>query len=297
MPPRITLEQWQAFRSVVDEGSFARAAEAVNKSQSSVSYAIKQLNAQLPQPVLRIEGRRAVLTDAGKVLYRHAEQLLRQASDAEAVARSLAMGFESEVSLAVDALQDVGDLAPALAAFSEQFPTTRLRVLETTLSGTTEALLERKADLAISPEVPVGFVGRPIAGVTLIPVAAPSHPLIAADRAFNRTINEAELRGHRQLVLRDSGARRSVDAGWLQAEKRWTVSHFATSIKLLTSGLAFAFVPQEWISAELAAGSLVKLHLASPMDRPVPLFLILAAQQAAGPATQGLADLLAAQLG
>ena len=90
MGPRITLEQWQAFRSVVDEGSFARAADALNKSQSSISYAIGQLNAQLPQPVLRIEGRRAVLTEAGKVLYRHAEQILAQASDAEAVARSLA---------------------------------------------------------------------------------------------------------------------------------------------------------------------------------------------------------------
>ena len=220
-----------------------------------------------------------MLTDAGKVLYRHAEQLLKQANDAEAVAHSLAMGFESEVAIAVDALQDVGFLAPALATFSNRFPATRLRVLETTLSGTTEALLERKADLAISPEVPVGFVGRPLASVTLIPVAAPTHALVTA----GRPIEEPELPGHRQLVLRDSGARRTVDVGWLQAEKRWTMSHFATSVKLLTSGLGFAFVPQEWVKSELAAGSLVKLTLATPMDRPILLFLILAAQQAAGP--------------
>ena len=128
MTPKITLEQWQTFRCVVDEGSFARAAEALNKSQSSISYAIGQLNAQLPQPVLRIEGRRSVLTEAGKVLYRHAEQLLKQASDAEAVARSLAMGFESEVTIAIDSLQDVGALASSFARFSDQFPHTRVRV-------------------------------------------------------------------------------------------------------------------------------------------------------------------------
>lgn len=288
MTPRIDLDQWQAFLSVVDEGSFARAADALHKSQSSISYAIGQLNTLLPQPVLRQEGRRAVLTEAGKVLYRHAEQLLKQANDAEAVARSLAMGFESEVTLAIDSLQDAGSLASPLEQFSVQFPNTRIRILETTLSGTTETLLERKADLVISPEVPVGFVGRPIAGATLIPVAAPSHPLIACDRK----IAETELRGHRQLVLRDSGLRRSIDAGWLQAEKRWTVSHFATSVKLLKSGLAFAFLPQEWIREELANGCLMKLTLETPMDRPAPLFVILSAQQAAGPATQALADLL-----
>ncbi len=66
MSPKITLEQWQTFRCVVDEGSFARAAEKLNKSQSSISYAIGQLNAQLPQPVLRVEGRRSVLTEAGE---------------------------------------------------------------------------------------------------------------------------------------------------------------------------------------------------------------------------------------
>ena len=47
-PPRISLEQWLAFKTVVDCGSYALAAEALNKSQSSVSYAVSRLNDQLP---------------------------------------------------------------------------------------------------------------------------------------------------------------------------------------------------------------------------------------------------------
>ena len=50
--PRISLDQWAAFKAVVDAGSFALAAEALNKSQSSVSYAIARLQEQLPRPVL-----------------------------------------------------------------------------------------------------------------------------------------------------------------------------------------------------------------------------------------------------
>lgn len=110
-------------------------------------------------------------------------------------------------------------------------------------------------------------------------------------------MSETELRSHRQLVLRDSGSRRNVDAGWLQAEKRWTVSHFATSIKLLKSGLAFAFVPKEWIEDELKTGCLIPIPLSVSMDRHVPLYLLFAATHAAGPATLGLADIMIAELG
>jgi DNA-binding transcriptional LysR family regulator len=97
--------------------------------------------------------------------------------------------------------------------------------------------------------------------------------------------------------LRDSGLRRNVDAGWLQAEKRWTVSHFATSLKLLKSGLAFAFVPKEWIVDELRTGCLVPIPLGVPMDRHIPLYLLVAAKHAAGPATLGLAEILITKLG
>lgn len=95
--PRISLEQWAAFKAVVDEGSFARAAEALNKSQSSISYAIARLNELLPAPVLELAGRKAVLTREGKVMYRRASQLLAQAEAAEQTAQLLSRGIESGI--------------------------------------------------------------------------------------------------------------------------------------------------------------------------------------------------------
>lgn len=62
--PRISLEQWAAFKAVVDEGSYAKAAEMLNKSQSAISYAISRLNDLLPSPALVLEGRKAVLSVA-----------------------------------------------------------------------------------------------------------------------------------------------------------------------------------------------------------------------------------------
>lgn len=282
--PRVSLEQWLAFKTVVDCGSYAMAAQALNKSQSSISYAIARLNEQLPQPVLILDGRKAVMTDAGQVLYRHAERLLNQASQAEAIASSLALGFESEVAIAVDVLVEVGSLVCAFEEFSQEFPHTRIRVLETSLSGTTEALLEKTADLVIGTKTPPGFQSRPLLQVKMIAVAAPGHPLVK-----NREdVSELELRSIRQVVLRDTGTFREQDSGWLQADQRWTVSHFSTSIKLLRSGLVFAFLPQNWIEQELAEGSLQRIPLAPSMDRLLQVHMMLADNQAAGPATKAL---------
>lgn len=286
--PRISLDQWLAFKTVVDSGSYAAAADILNKSQSAISYAISNLNEQLPNPVLALQGRKAALTDEGTVLYRYAEQLINAANAAEAIAKSMAMGFEAEVIIAVDVLVQVSSLVCCFEEFSVNFPHTRIRVLETSLSGTTEALLEKQADIVISSATPTGFNGRSVGEVTMVPVAAPHHPLIK-DRD---SVSEFELRSHRQIVLRDTGTKRKIDAGWLAAQQRWTVSHFSTSIDLLKSGLAFAFVPHKWVALTLAKNELAIIPLEQGLERKIPLYLLFSDQNSAGPATKALAALL-----
>jgi len=288
--PRVSLEQWATFKAVVDAGSFAMAAEQLNKSQSSISYAIARLNEQLPQPVLQLEGRRAVLTEEGKALYRRASQLLQHAEETEEFAQMLSAGVESEVTLALDNLLDLHAILPALEKFSAQYPFTRIRILETSLSGTEEALLEKKADIVIGGKVPVGFAGTPVRQARMIAVAHPDHPLF--NRAEQECITDWELKSWRQIVLRDTGQRREQDAGWLGSEQRWTVSHFASSLKILRSGLAFAFLPEDWVAEDLQEGRLRKLPLAEGTERIIQLYLMLSSKEGTGPATRTLANML-----
>jgi len=285
---RVTLDQWLAFKTVVDQGSYSRAAEMLNKSQSTVSYSLAKLNEQLAKPVLVLEGRKAVLTAEGKVLYRYAQQILNAASSAESVANSMAIEFESEVTIAVDVLQQVSALVDAFEIFSEQFPHTRIRVLETSLSGGAEALLEKQADLVIGGVIPTGFNGFPLTTVRMLPVAAPSHPLVKK----RENVSEIELQSHRQIVLRDTGTKREQDSGWLGAQQRWTVSHFSSSISLVKTGLAFAFLPDKWINEELKDGSLHLIQLQEKFQRSLPLYLMFADRPNAGPATRALSELI-----
>ncbi|WP_075187154.1 LysR family transcriptional regulator [Teredinibacter haidensis] len=282
---RITLEQWQTFKTVIDEGSFAKAAEALNKSQSSVSYIIARLQQQLPVPALEQSGRKAEMTEAGRVLYRHACNLLSQAEQLEQTASYLASGWETEVSIAVDAVTPISLVFCGLQAFSTVSPNTRIRLYETSLSGTDEALLTRQADISISPRVPPGFLGQSLGNITMVPVASADHPL-----AQLSSITENELKQHRQIVVRDSGTKREQNAGWLGADQRWTVSYFASSIEAIKSALGFAFVPIHRIEKDLEQGTLVRLPLTAGAERKIALNLIVGAQSYAGPAVQAVAD-------
>lgn len=296
MSPKISLEQWAAFKAVVDEGSFAKAAEALNKSQSAVSYAIAKLEEQLPTPVLTQQGRKAVLTDAGSQLYRHATDLLAQAATIESTAKYLASGWETEVTIAVDALFNMGAVFCALQHFSLNSPQTRLRILETTLSGTEEALLGRKADLVLTGAIPPGFSGTRLAEISIVPVVGPQHPL-ATLMLQGTLISERELVRHRQIVIRDTGTKREQNAGWLRAEQRWTVTHPASSIEALKNGLGFAFLPKEKVQQELESGLLLEVNLAEKMERHMSLYLIKTERENAGPATRAIANQLIERYG
>jgi DNA-binding transcriptional LysR family regulator len=98
-----------------------------------------------------------------------------------------------------------------------------------------------------------------------------------------------DLEQHRQLVVRDSALRQSLDAGWLKAEQRWTVSHLDTSIDMLERNLGFAWVPETRIAEALRAGRLKPLSLAAGGRREVPIQLIHRDQDRAGPATRAMA--------
>jgi DNA-binding transcriptional LysR family regulator len=287
MTTHVTLEQWQALIAVVDNGGYAPAAEALNKSQSSISYAIQKLESGLNIRAFKIEGRKAVLTSAGQSLYRRAKVLLEEAQQMEAMARDFAKGKEAEIKIAMDTLFPDYVLLAALQTFIRDNPRVRIELKETVLSGSDEALLRKEADIVISGHVPPGFLGDPLIQVTFRAVAAPTHPL----HQLGRTLDYQDLRLHRQLVVKDSGSR-GEDAGWLGAEQRLTLSHSNTSIRCAVMGLGYAWFPLLKIQNELDQGLLKPLVLASGAERLVELYLIYREGSYARPATKQLGELI-----
>jgi DNA-binding transcriptional LysR family regulator len=123
--------------------------------------------------------------------------------------------------------------------------------------------------------------------VRFVCAAAPSHPL----HQLGRTLTLEDLRQHRHLVVRDSGALRSRSGGWLN-ERRWTVSHKATSIRAACMGLGYAWYPEENIREELAADRLRPLPLAEGSERFVTLYLVYADPDTTAPGARRLGEIL-----
>ena len=95
----VTLDQWKALISVVDSGGYEKAAEALQKSQSSVTYAVQKLQSQLGVKAFEVKGRKAVLTPTGEFLYRRARALLEEAEATERAAKKLSAGWEAEIGI------------------------------------------------------------------------------------------------------------------------------------------------------------------------------------------------------
>src|SRR5262249_19252870 len=99
--PRITLEQWRALQAVVDAGGYAQAAEALHKTQSTITYAVQKIESLLDVKLFAIQGRKAVITEAGQVLYRRARMLLDDAAALEQGAAAMAADWQPEIRIAV----------------------------------------------------------------------------------------------------------------------------------------------------------------------------------------------------
>lgn len=286
--PRITLEQWRCLVAVVDYGGYAQAAEALSKSQSSVTYAVQKLQSMLKVQAFEMQGRNAVLTPTGQMLYRRARALLEDAGGLERAAKKVSAGWEAEIAIAVEILFPTWLLLDCLARFGKESPQTHIEVFETVIEGTTEAIVSGAVDLAISPRIPPGFNGERLMHAKFVPVAHPNHPL----HKLGRELTSRDLRQHRHLVVRDSGTKRDKRTMTFEVEQRWTVSNMATSIGAVTRGHGFAWFPEEKIRSELAQGVLKPLRLRGGSERFVDLYLIFPDLDAAGPGTLRLAEII-----
>jgi DNA-binding transcriptional LysR family regulator len=284
--PRTTVEQWAVLAAVVDEGGFAQAATAMHRSQSAVSYSVARLQESLDLPVLSVEGRRSVLTPQGDLLLTRARSLIKELESIEALARSLKKGWESELTLVVDAAFPRSRLLSIIAELQSTCPSTQIQLSDVVLSGAEQAILESAGDLVITSRVPPGVLGDWLMDVNFLAVARPDHVLFQ----LHRDLTTDDLVRHVQSVVRDSGTSHPRDEGWLGAEHRFTVSSMDASLATILAGLAYAWLPEHMLLEPLQSGVLRRLPLISGASRRVSLHIVPLHPQTQGPAARAAVE-------
>ncbi|HZF14785.1 MAG TPA: LysR family transcriptional regulator [Steroidobacteraceae bacterium] len=284
---KVSLEQWRSLVAVVDAGGYAQAAKALRKSQSAVTYAVQKLESQLAIKAFEIQGRKAVLTPTGQLLYRRAHALLAEAGSLEGAALTLSAGWEAQIRIAAEVVFPTLLLLDSFARFGLESPHTRIELIESVMGGTNEALLTGQADLAVSGAIPQGFAGDSLLRARFVPATRPDHPL----HRLGRKLSLRDLAAHRHLLVRESGSRRD-SRPIMEVEQRWTLTHMATSIEAATRGYGWAWFPEEKIRAELTAGTLKILPVRDGGERFLELYLVYADREGAGPGSLRLAEIL-----
>lgn len=284
----LSLDQLRVFAAVADAGSFTAAGKRLGRAQSAMSEAVANLEARLGVALFDRSAKRPKPTERGRALLADARAALAAVDAMRARAAALRQGLEAELRVVASVLVPPARLAPVLAAFEAEFPAVSLTLSIEEIGAAPAAVLEGRADIGLTgrPGLPPGEGLAVLAAgsVETVAVAAPSHPLARAGVA----LDDAALRAHRQLVptvRAGAAAHRNV-----LGREAWRVADLGARRALLLAGLGWATIPRDAVEADLAAGRLAALPLASrgALDLVEPLVAVRRADRAPGPAASWL---------
>jgi LysR family nitrogen assimilation transcriptional regulator len=148
------IKQLRLFSAVAECGGFSRAAVVLSIAQPALSRHIKALEEELGVQLLYRNGRGIVLTEAGKLLNRHAKDILESAAHARSELATLQASPCGSVIVAMPPSVGAVLTVPLVENFRAKYPDISMRVMEGFSGHVLEWLLTGKIDVAVLYNAP-----------------------------------------------------------------------------------------------------------------------------------------------
>jgi DNA-binding transcriptional LysR family regulator len=248
------------FAKVVEQGSFARAADRLSVSTSAVSRQVAELEAHLDVRLLNRTTRRLSLTEAGQAFYERCVQLLADLEETESSVRSTALEPKGTLRMTCGVTFGERHLAPAIAEFAGLHPQVSFDV---DLSDRVVDLVEEGFDLAIR----IGAVGhqalvsRRIGSTQFVCCASPAYlarhpvPVTPAD------LEQHSCLGYTYAAVTNAWTFESRDG--TRHTPRITPRHRLNNGRMLAefaaAGLGIVLEPDFIVAPEVRSGRLQRL--------------------------------------
>ncbi|MEM7494533.1 MAG: LysR family transcriptional regulator, partial [Pseudomonadota bacterium] len=143
------LRHLRYFVAVADHGGISHAAERLNIAQPAVSRQIRDLEAELGFDLLVREGRRVVLTDAGRVFAARARAILLDTENATEAARRVSLGEAGVIRVGLlESASWAGHVPQSLSLFKRKHDGIRLDIRPMSSVSQIDALLAGEIDAA-----------------------------------------------------------------------------------------------------------------------------------------------------
>jgi DNA-binding transcriptional LysR family regulator len=257
----LNLHLLRIFTTVVEQHSFSRAATVLYISQPAVSKSVQELENQLGVILIDRSQRRLMLTEAGRILFEHAQRLFAVERAAEAALEQL-HGLERG-RLSIGASQTIGTylLPPLLGLFHQRYPGVQLSLEIENTQRVIDDLRTKPLDLAFVE----GPVSDPDLVVTtwrtdrLVVIAPPDHPLSAQRVSLEQVT-------HYPYVQRESGSgtRNIVEQALYQRALKLNVALELGSNQAVKqaviAGLGISIVSEATLDLEQNAGILAVIE-------------------------------------
>jgi DNA-binding transcriptional LysR family regulator len=260
----ISIEVLETLDAIERRGSFAKAAEELNKATSAVSYAVQKLEEQLDISLFQRLGRRSVLTPAGRLILAEGRDILLTTRKLADKAKEVATGWEPRISIGIESLQSYPEFFQVISDFLLEFPTVEIDISECVLNGGWEALEQGRVDLLVGSPGPVpslkGYRSVSIGRVELVPVIAAKHPL--AKQLDNKQNTDRLMTQLRRIVIHDtsfSGITRSE--GLSSDGQMFYVQNMDQKIHAILAGIGIGNVPKHRIQDYLDEEALIPLGI------------------------------------
>jgi DNA-binding transcriptional LysR family regulator len=251
------LHAMRVFARVIDAGSFAGAARALNLSPAAITRLVAELERHLGTRLVNRTTRRLALTEAGEAYLAHVRRILKDIEAAEAQAGLASSVVRGELKLLVPPAIAVHHLAPHLPAFHAQHPHVTVQLDAPGPVNTVDPQYDVTILTSVEP-LSGDFIARPLAHSEVILCASPAY----LDRR-GRPAHPSALAEHAAMVppfLRElvftprDGQGAPVTLASTEAALRTT--HTDTMYAAAVAGLGIAGLP-----SFLAGAALVERRL------------------------------------
>jgi LysR family glycine cleavage system transcriptional activator/LysR family transcriptional regulator of beta-lactamase len=248
-----SLKGLRAVEAAARLGSFTRAAEELNVTQTAISRLVREVELWLGQTLFERQANGLALSEAGRAFGPRLSDAFR---DIEAAVASLKRRSGGPaITVAVGPTFAMRWLIPRLPGFHRSHPGTEVRIV-TAVGDPQELRPDWTASIRLAAGPGAGQAGRQLFKAALFPVAAPA---VAAQLR-----KPADLARHTLLEVEHSPqdwprwmAAAGVDPARLRRRLSFDYSAFALQATLDGLGVALARAP--YVGDDLAAQRLVKV--------------------------------------
>ncbi len=262
---KLTFEALEMLDAIDRLGSFGRAASALGKVPSALTYSVRKLEEDLDTLIFDRRGYRAALTPAGKLLLDEGRELLQHASRLQSEIAQTAKGWETELRVALDAILPWSWITPHLDAYFKEGCLAKMRISEETLAGSWDALTDGRVDMVIGAtgDVPNSalFSSQPLFDVKFVYCVSPKHPLARA----NEPIATADVTQFRAIAIADTSRRLPLrTTGLLSGQDRLVVPNMQAKIDAQIAGLGGGYLASWFAKPYLKSAQLVEKRVDTP---------------------------------